>query len=55
MRGVPECHYRGLEYLDRLQNLGELLFLFGAHDLPVVYALIHAGLMILLHSSRFRL
>ncbi|ELR13253.1 ADPribosylarginine hydrolase [Acanthamoeba castellanii str. Neff] len=29
MRGVPENHYRNLEYRDRLENLAELLYLFG--------------------------
>jgi hypothetical protein len=34
MRGVPENHYRGLEYRDRLENLAEVLHLFAAPELP---------------------
>jgi hypothetical protein len=40
MRGVPENHYRGLEYRDRLENLAEVLHLFAAPELPTnTYAL----------------
>lgn len=38
MRGVPENHYRNLEYRDRLENLAELLYLFGGSELPAAAA-----------------
>jgi hypothetical protein len=38
MRGVPENHYRNLEYRDRLENLAELLYLFGGSELPATTA-----------------